>query len=96
MRNLDNKICLISLAISVVAGLPDVAQYMGGVKYASATPPGAYVSSPVYNKTLYEADWSGVTVGYVTLVLSRSNAIYGKSTTVTPLSRKCLWCIKYV
>ena len=80
----------------MVAGLPDVIQYMGGVKYGSNQPPTAYVSSPVYNTTLVEANWSGVTIGYVSLVLSRSNAMYGKSTTVTPLSRKCLWCIKYV
>lgn len=26
---------------------------------------------------------------------SRSNALYGKSRTVTPLSRKCLFLIKY-
>ena len=69
---------------------------MGGVKYATNRPPDAYVSSVTSGKTLYEIDYGGVSIGYVSLVLSRSNAMYGKSTTVTPLSRKCLWCIKYV
>ena len=81
---------------SVVAGLPDVVQYMGGVKYATNTPPEAYVTYITSGKTLYETAYSGVSIGYVTLVLSRTNAMYGKSTTVTPLSRECLWCIKYV
>lgn len=69
---------------------------MGGVKYATNTPPEAYVTSVTSGKTLYEAAYNGVSIGYVSLVLSRTNAMYGKSTTVTPLSRECLWCIKYV
>ena len=31
----------------------------------------------------------------VTLTASRSSSIYGKSKTVTPLSRKCLFLVKY-
>lgn len=31
----------------------------------------------------------------LTFNASRSNSIYGKSNTVTPLSRKCLFLVKY-
>lgn len=60
------------------------AGYFSGALYSTASSGLDYgVGRPTYK-------WSNEV-----LDLSRSNSIYGKSNTVTPLSRKCLLLIKY-
>lgn len=41
------------------------------------------------------ASGGGNGAGGIQLDASKSNSIYGKSNTVTPLSRKCLFLIKF-
>ena len=50
-------------------------------------------NSPNFNYVAGHATW--FTNGYANFYASRSNPIYGKSTTVTPLSCKTGWYIKY-
>ena len=50
-------------------------------------------NAPNFNYVAGHATW--FVNGYANFNASRSNSIYGKSTTVTPLSCKTGWYIKY-
>lgn len=93
---------------SVEAGLPEIYAHVGGFgKWAGrnwginmtecitggafALWMGAHAKVDVYAGVL-TSDQGYDTVNFFA---SRSNSIYNKSNTVTPMSQSTLWCIKY-
>ena len=73
----------------MVAGLPAIKGTSGLFS------PGSF-SGALYgiNKACAGAQYS-ITANAISFDASKSNALYGKATTVQPLSRKCKFFIKY-
>lgn len=93
----------------MVAGVPDIAGRLGARPVAANNNDGLWCASNTgafYNHTT-NINYGGSHAMYATKTLdnftvggtdfhaSRANSIYGKSSTVTPLSYKTIWVIKY-
>lgn len=90
--------------LSVTAGIPNIAGYMQGIHNGATfnlvenqyTVSGVFYKygSAVTGKAIQISDgkYSGYHLGFSA---SRSNALYGKSTGVTPLSCKCQFFIAF-
>lgn len=87
------------------AGCPNIGGTLGNIYTRNTeanysgfkTYTGAFTSKTKTTNIGYFQDSVNVTRGaaVVNFNASSSNAIYGKSTTVTPLSESCLICIRY-
>ena len=88
-----------------MAGCPNINGTLGSIYTRNTeanysgfkTYTGAFTSKTKTAKIGYFQDTANVTSGaaVVNFKASSSNAIYGKSTTVTPLSESCIFCISY-
>lgn len=79
------------LSIGVIAGLPNITGSTSGARNGGENVTGAFYTTgsvSTYGGGRYH-------MGIVAFDASRSSTIYGKSNTVTPLSKKCLFLIKY-
>lgn len=77
----------------MAAGLPNITGSVSNGKSESNVVAGAFYSKTgAFNASAAQANNNGH-IFY--LDASRSSSIYGKSTTVSPLSRKCKYLIKY-
>lgn len=74
----------------VEAGLPNITGTFGGNRYGSNS--GAFYN--YVGKGVRGSGSSANNIGQVSFSASRSNSVYGKSTTVTPPSCKLLPCVK--
>ena len=83
---------------SVDAGLPNVAgefTVTGGKGFENMGVNGPFYTGSYLRKSGYSEASSKIDMYYKGMSLQLANAIYGNSTTVTPLSCSCLICIHY-
>lgn len=94
--NLTVKKEVKSLVYSVAAGLPDILSTICGI--------GQIGETPTWSGALYQYNGSKAKVASISggsypsktgFQASRSNVLYGKSNTITPLSRKVRYFMKY-
>lgn len=85
--------------VSVVAGLPNITGYAADIIFNKVyVIYGGIFKSVNNNGTFWDSNKGDSYVGdrrHVELDASNANALYGKSTTVTPLSLKCKFYIKF-
>ena len=89
----------------MVAGIPNIDGTLGSIYTRNTeanysgfkTYTGAFTSNTKTAKIGYFHDTANGTSGatVVNFNASSSNSIYGNSTTVTPLSESCIFCISY-
>ena len=85
--------------VSVSAGLPNITGYAADIIFNKIyVIYGGIFKSVINNGTFWDSNKGDSYVGdrrHVELDASKANALYGKSTTVTPLSLKCKFYIKF-